>query len=96
MCDNKEKNTWTFYKVDFSVKCEYFATSVELYNSGNIPVDHLKNNIYPYYIRRFTSNRAVSTFLLLYKDQTINSLRRIHRPLFRDTYKAHEYSVGRT
>ena len=57
--------------------------SVELYNSGNIPVDHLKNKTYPYYIRRFTSNRTVSTFLrLYYKNQTINSPERIHRPLF--------------
>jgi hypothetical protein len=56
------------------LKCEYFAMSVELYNSGNIPFDHLRNKIYPYYIRRFSSNRAVNTFLLLYKNQTINSL----------------------
>jgi hypothetical protein len=50
-----------FTKWTSMLRCGYFAVSIELYNSGNIPFDHLTNKIYPYYIGRFTSNRAVST-----------------------------------
>ena len=77
----------TNYSIDYIVNGKYSKCRESWINP-------LKTKRRPLYLKP-SSYRAVNTFLLGYKNQSVYAISGTSRCLYLDKYKAHKYSVGR-